>query len=72
MLRDYFGDDTIRRVFRNSRGDFIRHRVNHRRGEERGVDAMSIAVRTRTGKTLTAEEYRTRLQNERAAEAVVE
>ncbi len=83
LLRDYFGDATIRivndspsrtirRVFRNSRGDLIRRRVEHRRGTERGVDAMSIDVRTRAGETLTAEEYRTRLQNERAAEAVLD
>jgi len=80
LLRDYFGDPsiqidedspsrTIRRVFQNSRGDRIRRRVAHgRRGEERGVDAMSIDVRTQDGETLTAEEYRQRLENERIAE----
>jgi hypothetical protein len=69
LLRDYFNDPTIRivndspsptirRVFRNSRGDLIRRRVRIGRGDERGVDAMSIDVRTRDGRTHTAEEYR--------------
>jgi hypothetical protein len=78
LLRDYFGDPTIqlvndspsptiRRVFRNSRGDLIRRRVTIGRGAERGVDAMSIDVRTTADETLTAEEYRQRLEDERAA-----
>ncbi|HEY9695883.1 MAG TPA: DUF4157 domain-containing protein [Trichocoleus sp.] len=69
LLRDFFNDPTIRivndspsptirRVFRNSRGDLIRRRVRIGRGDERGVDAMSIDVRTRDGRTLTAEECR--------------
>jgi len=81
LLRDYFGDPTIRivndspsptvrRVFRNSRRDLIRRRVTRGRGEERGVHAMSIEVRTRAGETLTAEEYRRRLEEERIAEQV--
>lgn len=81
LLRDYFGDPTIRivndspsttirRVFRNSRRDLIRRRVAHGRGADRGVDAMSIDVWTQGRETLTAEEYRQRLENERIAEQV--
>jgi hypothetical protein len=69
LLRDYFGDPTIhivndspnariRRVFRNDRRDLIRRRITQGRGADRGVDAMSIDVLTRDGRTLTAEQYR--------------
>ncbi len=69
LLRDYFGDPTIRivndspspairRVFRNSRHDFIRRRVHLGRGDESGVNAMSIDVVTRDGKTHTPEKCR--------------
>jgi hypothetical protein len=81
LLRDFFGDPTIRivndspsptvrRVFRNARRDIIRRRVTRGRGTERSVDAMSIEVVTRGGETLTAEEYRRRLEAERVAEQV--
>lgn len=81
LLRDFFKDPTIRivndspgptmrRVFRNSRRDLIRRRVTPGRGTERGVDAMSIDVRTRDGQTHTAEEYRTILEEERMAREV--
>lgn len=81
LLRDFFGDPTIRivndspsptirRVFRNSRGDLIRRRVTLGRGAERGVDSMSIDVRTRAGVTHTAEEYRRILEEERIAQQV--
>ena len=81
LLRDYFGDPTIhivndspsptmRRVFRNSRRDLIRRRVRIGRGTERGIDAMSIDVRAHDGRTLTAEEYRRLLEEERIARQV--
>ncbi len=81
LLRDFFGDPTIhivndspsptiRRVFRNSRGDLIRRRVTIGRGANAGVDAMSIDVRTRDGQTHTAEEYRQILEAERVANQV--
>ncbi len=81
LLRDFFGDPTIRivndspsptirRVFRNSRRDLIRRRVSPGRGTERGVDTMSIDVRTRDGETHTAEEYRRILEEERIARQV--
>lgn len=76
VLRGFFGDPTIRfvpgaatgniaRVFRNDRGDRIRVRLRTRRG----VDALSVNVRTRDGRTLTAEEYRQLLEAERAGAA---
>lgn len=81
LLRDFFNDPTIRiisdspsptirRVFRNRRGDRIRRRVTRGRGAERGVDAMSIEVVTRDGVTHTAEEYRRILEEERIAAQV--
>ncbi|MBN8592375.1 MAG: DUF4157 domain-containing protein [Anaerolineae bacterium] len=73
VLQDFFGDNTIRlvadstsptirRVFRNSRGDRIRRRVTHGTGSDSGVDAMSVEVITRSGKRLSAEDYRKILQ----------
>jgi hypothetical protein len=81
LLQDFFGDPTIhivndspsptvRRVFRNSRRDLIRRRVGIGRGEESGVNAMSIDVRTHDGQTLTAEEYRELLEREREQERI--
>ncbi|MFD3926688.1 DUF4157 domain-containing protein [Streptomyces sp. NPDC058614] len=78
LLRDFFGDPTIRivsdspsptvrRVFRNSRRDRIRRRISHGRGDNRGVDASTIEVITRDGVTLTPDEYR-RLLNEEQVE----
>ncbi|MEO6701934.1 MAG: hypothetical protein ABI140_15295, partial [Jatrophihabitantaceae bacterium] len=78
LLQDFFGDPTIhlvndspsptvRRVFRNSRRDLIRRRISRGQGAERGVDASTIEVITHDGVTHTAEEYRQRLQAERAA-----
>jgi hypothetical protein len=80
ILQDFFGDPTIRiardspsvtirRVFRNSRGDRIRRRIRLGRGDDRGVHASSVDVVTRDGVVHTAEEYRTILQNEREAAA---
>lgn len=47
------------------RGDRIRVRLRTRRG----VDALSVNVRTLDGRTLTAEEYRQLLEVVRAAAA---
>jgi hypothetical protein len=80
LLRDFFGDPTIHivndspnatflRIFRNSRLDLIRTRETYGRGAERGVNAASIDVRTRDGRTLTADQYRAILEAERAARA---
>ncbi len=77
LLRDFFGDPTIRfisepgvagivRLYRNSRRDRIRTRVSSRRG----VDAVSIDVVTSDGRTMTAEEYRDLLEAERTADQV--
>lgn len=81
MLRDFFGDPSIRfdrepaagevfRVYRNDRRDRIRVRVRQGRGREHaGEDTISVEVRTHDGRTLTAEEYRQLLEDERAAAA---
>lgn len=78
LLRDFFGDPsikiiadsvspTVRRVFRNSRGDTIRRRIR-RTG---GVHASRIEVVTKKdGKTHTAEEYLEILEAEREAARV--
>jgi Domain of unknown function (DUF4157) len=74
LLRDYFGDPTIkilndsptptiRREFRNKRHDLIRRRVSPGRGAETGVDKMSIEVITRDGKKHTPEEYKRILED---------
>ncbi len=76
LLRDFFGDPTIRfvadsvspairRVFRNDGGDTIRRRVTRGRGAEAGVHASSIEVVTKDGRRLTADEYREILETER-------
>ncbi len=81
LLRDFFGDPTIRivndspnptvrRVFRNRRGDLIRRRVTIGHGAEQGVGAMSIDVVTRDGHVHTAEEYRQILEEERIRQQV--
>ena len=79
MLRDFFGDPTIRfvneprtgaifRVYRNDRGDRIRARETSGRGAAHaGEDVISVEVRTRDGHTLTPEDYRQLLEDERAA-----
>jgi Domain of unknown function (DUF4157) len=70
LLRDFFADPSIRlvpgaesgeifRVYTNSRRDRIRTRVQAGRGAQQGIDAVSIDVVTRDGRTHTAEEYRT-------------
>jgi hypothetical protein len=80
ILRDFFGDPsirivadspsvTIRRVFRNSRGDRIRRRIRLGRGDDSGINASSVDVVTRAGVTMTAEDYRALLESERAAAA---
>jgi hypothetical protein len=69
LLRDFFADPTIQivpgaesgaifRVYRNSRRDRIRTRVRSGHGAAAGVDAVSIEVVTRDGKTHTPEEYK--------------
>jgi hypothetical protein len=70
QLREFFGDPTIRfvsprtteqifRTYTNGRGDLIRMRVTPGRGAAgRGIDAVSIEVRTRDGRTLSADAYR--------------
>ena len=66
ILRDFFGDPsirivadspsvTIRRVFRNSRGDRIRRRIRLGRGDETGINASSVDVVTAGNVTMTAE-----------------
>ncbi|MCX5561516.1 DUF4157 domain-containing protein [Streptomyces sp. NBC_00038] len=78
LLRDFFGDPTIQlledspratptvlRVFRNSRRDRILHRIRQGHGADHGVDASTIEVITRDGATLTADEYRRLLEEER-------
>lgn len=78
LLRAFFGDPTIRfvgenagvafRIFRNARRDVIQLRMTIGRGaERRGIDAVSVRVRTRDGRTLTATGYRDELARERAA-----
>jgi hypothetical protein len=81
ILQDFFGDPsiriladspsvTVRRVFRNSRGDRIRRRIRLGRGEERGINASFIEVETMNDHVVhTAEEYRGILEAERAAAA---
>jgi hypothetical protein len=81
ILQDFFGDPTIRilrdspsvtirRIFRNSRGDSIRRRITLGRGADRGVHASSVDVVTRDGVVHTAEEYRAILEAERETAAV--
>jgi hypothetical protein len=80
LLQDYFVDPsirlvrdspsrTIRREYRNDRGDTIRRMVTIGEGEERGINAMSIRVIASDGTEYTAEEYRELLERERGAEA---
>ncbi len=80
LLRDFFDDPTIRlvgdsvsptirRSYRNSRGDNIRRRRTASRGAETGVDAMTIEVRLRNGTIMTAEDYRDLLRREEEAAA---
>jgi hypothetical protein len=78
VLRDFFGDPSIRLVdrdtrrFRNDRGDVIRERSTQGRGDQRGVLAVDWEVVIRaTGQVVTAEEYR-RLREEEAVRAQVE
>jgi hypothetical protein len=81
MLRDYFGDPTIRfvyepgtgqvfRVYTNDRGDRIRQRVRRGVGARSGEDATSVEVLTRDGVLRTAEEYRRMLEDERVRRQV--
>jgi hypothetical protein len=65
VLRDFFGDPSIRlldrdrRWFRNDRRDVIRERDTVGRGAQRGVLAVDWEVVIRaTGQVVTAEEYR--------------
>jgi hypothetical protein len=82
ILRDFFGDQsirivadspspTIRRVFRNSRGDRIRRRIRLGRGEESGINASSVDVVTGGNIVMTPEDYLALLERERT-EAQVE
>ena len=53
------------RVYRNSRHDTIRWRITRGTGTTAGLDPSSVQVTTHDGKTMTAEEYRDLLQEER-------
>jgi hypothetical protein len=80
ILQDFFGDPTIRiladspsvtvrRVFRNSRGDRIRRRIRIGHGAEQGINASFIEVETMKDHVIhTAEEYRAILEEERERE----
>ena len=81
ILRDFFGDQsirivadspspTIRRVFRNSRGDRIRRRIRLGRGEESGINASSVDVVTAGNIVMTPEDYLALLERERTAAQV--
>jgi hypothetical protein len=81
ILRAFFGDPsirivadspspTIRRVFRNSRGDRIRRRIRLGRGEETGVNASSVDVVTAGNIVMTPEDYLALLERERTAAQV--
>lgn len=78
LLRDYFGDPTIRliadsvnprlrRLFKNDRRDFIRRLVIRRRGRLRNVGGMRVDVKRRDGTVMSAAAYRDLLARERAA-----
>jgi hypothetical protein len=78
LLRDFFGDPTIKliadtnapafRVFRNSRGDTIREIEHQGKGVERGVQFDTVEVTTKKdGKKHTPDEYKAILEAERAA-----
>ena len=80
LLRDFFGDPSIRhvpgaesgdvaRVYRNDRRDRIRTRIRTGRGAaNQGVDAVFIDVRLRAdGRVISADEYRDLLEEERRA-----
>jgi len=83
LLRDFFGDPSIRhipgaesgdvaRVYRNDRRDRIRTRVREgRRAADVGVHAIFIDVRLHEdGSVVSAEDYLALLEREREAEAV--
>jgi hypothetical protein len=82
ILRDFFGDPsirivadspsvTVRRVFRNSRGDRIRRRIRIGRGrDEAGINASSVDVVTGGNIVMTPEEYLALLERERTAAQV--
>ncbi len=61
---------TVRRVFRNSRGDQIRRRIRLGRGEETGVNASSVDVVTVGNIVMTPDDYRALLERERTAAQV--
>ncbi len=72
VLRDYFGDPSIRivdansRRFRNDRRDSIREKETARHGAEEGVLAITWEVALfPSGTVISAEEYRERLEIER-------
>jgi hypothetical protein len=82
VMRGFFNDPSIRlisgddhgdvfRIFRNSRRDTIRTRVREGRGAQTGVDAITVEVVTRDGKTHTPEEYKEILAAAAAAAPVV-
>ena len=82
MLRDFFGDPSIRfvdepatgeifRIYRNDRGDRIRARERRGRGRDHGgEDAISAEVRLRDGRVVTSEEYLRILEEERVRRQV--
>lgn len=82
MLRDFFGDPSIRfvrepragevfRIYRNDRGDRIHARERRGRGAAHsGEDAISVEVLTRDGQVHTPEEYLRILEEERIRQQV--
>ena len=61
---------TVRRVFRNSRGDRIRRRIRLGRGDETGVNASTVDVVTAGNIVMTPDDYRALLERERTAAQV--
>jgi len=80
LLRDFFGDPTIRlladggtggvfRSYRNSRGDTIRARTPPAPRGQPGLDANLMDVRLRNGTIMTVDDYRRLLEGERERDA---
>jgi hypothetical protein len=79
LLQDFFGDPTIKlvsdsnaaafRVFKNSRGDFIREIEHQGKGAEKGVQSDTVEVTTTDKKKHTPDEYKAILDAARDAAA---
>ncbi len=73
LLRDFFGDPTIRyisrnaRTYRNSKNDRLTTHITEGHGTETGIQAVSIVIVTHDGQHPTPEEYREILRTERLA-----